>query len=81
MTIKTGPELDALVMKHARPNCAQTNFLAIHEALDRGFYGKRVDVTDPEQVQAYAAAGGREHCLSVRRASVKAAEAGHGRRR
>jgi hypothetical protein len=39
-----------------------------------GFYGKRVDMTDPEQVQAYAAAGGQEHCLSVIRASVTAAK-------
>jgi C_GCAxxG_C_C family probable redox protein len=151
MTIKTDPEVDALVMKHARPNCAQTSFLAMHEALDldvdakdfeqaltaypgightgetcgavtgpllaiglalgpedaadtkqtmkagaaahhlcaaitgefgstrcgeiiEGFYGKRVDMTDPEQVKAYAAAGGQEHCLSVIRASVKAAK-------
>jgi C_GCAxxG_C_C family probable redox protein len=34
MTIKTDPELDALVMKYARPNCAQTSFAAMHEALD-----------------------------------------------
>jgi hypothetical protein len=31
-------------------------------------------MTDPEQVQAYAGAGGQEHCLSVIRASVKAAK-------
>jgi hypothetical protein len=30
MTIKTDPELDALAMKHARPNCAQTSFLTMH---------------------------------------------------
>jgi C_GCAxxG_C_C family probable redox protein len=151
MTIKTDPELDTLVMKYARPNCAQTSFLAMHEALDldvdakdfeqaltaypgightgetcgavtgpllaiglalgpedaadaeqtmkagaaahqlcaavtgefgstrcaqiiEGFYGKPVDMTDPEQVQAYIAAGGQEHCLSVIMASVKAAK-------
>jgi C_GCAxxG_C_C family probable redox protein len=151
MAIKTDPELDALVMKHARPNCAQTSFLAMKEALDLDvdekdfeqaltaypgiahtgetcgaitgpllaiglalgpedaadaeqsmkagaaahhfcaavtgefgstrcseiisrFYGKPVDFTDPAQIQAYAAAGGQEHCLSVIRASVKAAK-------
>jgi hypothetical protein len=31
-------------------------------------------MTDPEEVQAYAAAGGQEHCLSVIRASVRAAK-------
>jgi C_GCAxxG_C_C family probable redox protein len=151
MTIKTDPELGALVMKHARPNCAQTSFLAMQEALDldvdpkdfeqaltaypgightgetcgaitgpllaiglalgpeeagkaeqtmkagvaahqlcaavtgefgstrcgeiiEGFYGKRVDMTDPHEVQGYAAAGGQEHCLSVICASVSVAK-------
>jgi C_GCAxxG_C_C family probable redox protein len=151
MAIKIDPELDALVMKHARPNCAQTSFLAILEALDldvdakefeqaltaypgightgetcgavtgpllaiglalgpedaadaeqtmkagaaahrlcaavtgefgstrcgeiiEGYYGKRVDMTDPQQVQAYAAAGGQAHCLSVIQASVTVAK-------
>jgi C_GCAxxG_C_C family probable redox protein len=151
MTIKTDPELDALVMKHARPNCAQTSFLAMREALDldvdakdfeqaltafpgvghtgetcgavtgpllaiglamgpedpadaeqamkagaaahhlcaavtgefgstrcgdiiEGFYGKRVDMTDPEQVEAYIAAGGQAHCLSVIQAAVNVAK-------
>jgi hypothetical protein len=103
VTIKTDSELDALVVKHVRPNCAQTSFLAMREALGldvdskdfeqaltaavsgefgstrcgeiiEGYYGKRVDMTDPEQVQAYIAAGGQAHCLSVIRASVKAAK-------
>jgi len=39
-----------------------------------GFYGKPVDFTDPAQIEAFAAAGGQEHCLSVIRASVKAAK-------
>jgi C_GCAxxG_C_C family probable redox protein len=151
MTIKTDPELDALVMKHARPNCAQTSFLAMKDALEldvdgkdfeqaltaypgightgetcgaitgpllaiglavgpddptdaeqamkagaaahhfcaavsgefgstrcseiiERFYGKRVDFTDPEQVQAYIAAGGEAHCLSVIQAAVTVAK-------
>jgi hypothetical protein len=31
-------------------------------------------MTDPEQVQAYAAAGGQAHCLSVIRAAVTVAK-------
>jgi hypothetical protein len=51
MTIKTDPGLDALVMKHARPNCAQTSFLAMREALD-------LDAKDFEQtLDAYPGIG------------------------
>jgi C_GCAxxG_C_C family probable redox protein len=151
MTIKTDPELDALVMKHARPNCAQTSFLAMTEALEldvdakdfeqaltaypgightgetcgaitgpllaiglavgpkdaadaeqtmkagaaahhfctavsgefgstrcaeiiERFYGKPVDFTDPAQIEAYVAAGGQAHCLSVIQAAVTVAK-------